>query len=113
METRTFFLLENALGLSGSFFGKGVACEKCAYEAVTCDSSEREKLTRAALIWQSREEGTFSEEVASQLLATLQSQVLAKITEEGRTWQCPSCGEKNAMSFLECWSCQHERSTEP
>jgi len=109
MERRTFFLLEHALGLSGEFFVKGVACETCAYEAFTYDSDEREKLRRASVIWGSRAEGTFTDDHAAELLAQLNSAVLATIQEEGRIWLCASCGERNGMSFLECWSCQHER----
>lgn len=109
MEPRTFFLLEVALGLSGQSLIKGVACEECFYEAVTTDEGEREKLARASTVWESRAEGKLTPAFAAELLEKLDSEVLARIRKEGRTWSCPSCGEKNAMSFGECWKCQRER----
>lgn len=109
MESRTFFLLEAPLGVSGRWLVKGVTCEKCGYEAVATDDGEREKLARASTIWKSRTEGKFTPVVADELLQKLDSEVLARIRKEGRRWSCPSCGEKNAMSFGECWKCQRER----
>ena len=109
MESRTFFLLEKELGLSGEFLVLGVACAKCHYEALTHEEEERTKLLQACAIWMSRQSGRYTEQEAAKLLDDLQSRVLAKIREEGTTWVCDACHEKNAMSFLECWNCQRER----
>ncbi len=113
MESRTFYLLETVLGISGEHLVKGVACEKCAYEAVTEDASERERLLQASAIWQMKSEGKIRAEHVTDHLDALHSEVLERVRTEGRTWVCETCGEKNAMSFLECWKCHKERKIDP
>jgi hypothetical protein len=105
----TFVLLETILGISGEYLVRGVACGQCGYEAVTSDAEEREKLRRASEIWRLEQEREITAENSATALDELGSELLSKIRQEGMTWRCEACGEKNGMSFLECWNCQHER----
>lgn len=86
----------------------GVICDACTFEVLTADSAERERLRQAAAIRSRLGDGASDETTAAAELESLGSNILARIEDEARTWECPRCHEFNPLSISECWKCQYQ-----
>jgi hypothetical protein len=86
----------------------GVICEKCNFEVLTTDVTERERLKEASAIWSRFESCDVDDPTAAAELDGLSLATLARIKDEARTWECPRCHEVNPVSISECWKCQYQ-----